>query len=224
MSDKGALGPLPWVVVSPQGVTWVGLADGEDGAWQIALGWPSQDEIAWRKGQGWYAAQGTLTWPSPHDGLRASPAAEKAKADAMHAADRAVLMAALRATQEGLDQLITATHAAAAGGAAVGKAMARARALLPEGFHNAYRGQADFLPPHQRRVYAEHLVLEARLEALRGFLASPQFEAADQKDLLLQQATHMERYALVLRQRLEAWGISPQPGPDGAPALREDRS
>jgi hypothetical protein len=216
--DRSAAGLLPWVVVGPMGVSWLGHASDEADAWRVALGWPSQEEIDECKRLGWYASQATVTWPSPRDGLGVSPEIERARADRMYAADRAVLLSALKVTQEALDRLITDIT----GARGVDRAIAQARSHLPSGFRNAYRGQADALQPRQRRVFAEHLVLEARLEGLRQFLASPQFEAADQKDLLLQQATHMERYAMVLRRRLEAWGISLQPGPDGAPALREE--
>jgi hypothetical protein len=51
-----------WVVVSPAGVYFAGLCEGEDAAWQIALGWPDAEEIAERKAAGWYAAKATATW------------------------------------------------------------------------------------------------------------------------------------------------------------------
>lgn len=54
-----------WVVVGPQGVYWIGLAESEARAWDIALGWPSREEIAERKAEGWYAAEGTTTWKRP---------------------------------------------------------------------------------------------------------------------------------------------------------------
>lgn len=62
MFDKGAIGKLAWVVVGPQGLFYVGLHDGEADTWEIALGWPSQEEIAEKKRLGWYAAQAALTW------------------------------------------------------------------------------------------------------------------------------------------------------------------
>ena len=57
---------LPWVVVGPHGVYYVGLHDDEAGAWTVALGWPDAEEIAERKADGWYAAQATMTWTQPN--------------------------------------------------------------------------------------------------------------------------------------------------------------
>lgn len=56
----------PWVVVSPKGVEYVGLCSDESEAWCIALGWPSAQEIADRKAQGWYACESSLSWAPPH--------------------------------------------------------------------------------------------------------------------------------------------------------------
>ena len=56
---------LPWVLVAPDGVAYVGLHDDEAGAWSIALGWPSDQEIEDHKRAGWYAAQATMTWKKP---------------------------------------------------------------------------------------------------------------------------------------------------------------
>ena len=52
----------PWVVVAPDGLRWIGLAKNEHHAWQFALGWPDQKEIADTKAIGWYAVKGNLTW------------------------------------------------------------------------------------------------------------------------------------------------------------------
>ena len=57
---------LPWVVVGPRGVYYVGLHDDELGAWTVAMGWPDAAEIAERKADGWYAAQATMTWTQPN--------------------------------------------------------------------------------------------------------------------------------------------------------------
>ena len=54
-----------YVVVSPQGVVWIGLADDEQHAWTIALGWPSQDEIDYNKRAGWYVTRCNVTWTKP---------------------------------------------------------------------------------------------------------------------------------------------------------------
>lgn len=57
---------LPWVVVAPEGVYWLGHACSENNAWTIALGWPDAAEVAEHKRMGWYATQATVTWRRPH--------------------------------------------------------------------------------------------------------------------------------------------------------------
>lgn len=57
--------PLPWVVVAPFGLYWLGCADDEHHAWTIALGWPDEAEINDYKTRGWYAATATVTWEKP---------------------------------------------------------------------------------------------------------------------------------------------------------------
>jgi hypothetical protein len=57
---------LPWVVVAPDGVFYIGLHEDEAGAWRVALGWPDDEEIAEKKRSGWYAAQATTTWTQPN--------------------------------------------------------------------------------------------------------------------------------------------------------------
>jgi len=56
---------MPWVIVSPGGVYWLGHAKDEAHAWTIALGWPDQVEIDDHKALGWYAAEATVTWKRP---------------------------------------------------------------------------------------------------------------------------------------------------------------
>ncbi len=56
---------MPWVIVSPQGVYWLGHSYDEHGAWEIALGWPDKEEVAERKRSGWYATEATVTWKDP---------------------------------------------------------------------------------------------------------------------------------------------------------------
>jgi hypothetical protein len=56
---------MPWVVVGPGGVYWLGHAPDEATAWCIALGWPDQAEIDEHKAEGWYAAQATVSWRRP---------------------------------------------------------------------------------------------------------------------------------------------------------------
>lgn len=63
MKDEKPLDP--WVVVAPDGVRWLGLAKNEHHAWQFALGWPDQKEIADTKALGWFAVKGNLTWRQP---------------------------------------------------------------------------------------------------------------------------------------------------------------
>lgn len=57
--------PLPWVVVAPSGVYWLGHAKDEHQAWTVALGWPDKAEINEHKAKGWYAAEATVTWKKP---------------------------------------------------------------------------------------------------------------------------------------------------------------
>lgn len=65
MRDKGKLTDRPWVVVAPDGVVWIGHAQDEAYAWTIALGWPDEAEINYRKADGWYAAPANVTWSRP---------------------------------------------------------------------------------------------------------------------------------------------------------------
>lgn len=55
----------PWVIVGPDGVFWLGLADSEAQAWYWALIGPLPEEIAEHKARGYYAAEATLTWKRP---------------------------------------------------------------------------------------------------------------------------------------------------------------
>lgn len=56
---------MPWVVVAPSGVYWLGHAEDEDGAWRIALGWPDVEEVREHRRVGWYAAAATVSWTRP---------------------------------------------------------------------------------------------------------------------------------------------------------------
>lgn len=62
---KGGKPWMPWVVVAPSGLSWLGLARDENNAWQIALGWPDQQEIDAHKLAGWYATEATVKWTRP---------------------------------------------------------------------------------------------------------------------------------------------------------------
>ena len=53
---------MPWVIVGPAGVRWLGHASCEADAWEIALGWPSAGEISEHKKKGFYAAEATVSW------------------------------------------------------------------------------------------------------------------------------------------------------------------
>lgn len=55
----------PWVLVSPDGVMYLGLHGDEASVWRIALGWPDEDEIDRLKSTGWYATKASLTWELP---------------------------------------------------------------------------------------------------------------------------------------------------------------
>lgn len=55
----------PWVVVSPQGVQFLGYAADEKTAWSYALGWPDAKEVSHYKSIGWYAAMANVTWQKP---------------------------------------------------------------------------------------------------------------------------------------------------------------
>jgi hypothetical protein len=59
---------MPWVVVAPNGVHWLGHAQDEAHAWSTALGWPDASEVAEHKQRGWYAAEATVSWKRP-DGV-----------------------------------------------------------------------------------------------------------------------------------------------------------
>ena len=56
---------FPYVVVAPEGVHWLGLCMDEAHAWEIALGWPAEEDITECKRSGWYCARATLTWKNP---------------------------------------------------------------------------------------------------------------------------------------------------------------
>lgn len=59
MSDRA------YVIVAPDGVYWVGLAEDEKKAWRIALGWPTIGEVREKTNAGWYCAQCELSWHKP---------------------------------------------------------------------------------------------------------------------------------------------------------------
>lgn len=44
MNDKPQ---IPYVCVNPNGVYWIGHAQNKRHAWEIALGWPDDDDEIW---------------------------------------------------------------------------------------------------------------------------------------------------------------------------------
>lgn len=54
-----------YVIVSPNGLEYVGLHDSSDDAWRIFLGWPTKGEVRGKLEQGWYCTKATLTWRKP---------------------------------------------------------------------------------------------------------------------------------------------------------------
>ncbi len=60
--DLGSLNERPFVMVGPQGLAYVGIHRDEAACWQVALGWPSQEEIDARKHEGFSVHPATLTW------------------------------------------------------------------------------------------------------------------------------------------------------------------
>jgi hypothetical protein len=63
----------PFAVYSPRGCVHIGLHTSHADCWQIALGWPAQEEIDQHKAKGWYCVEGTFSYTnaSPMDGGRA---------------------------------------------------------------------------------------------------------------------------------------------------------
>lgn len=59
----------PFVFVSPDGVQWAGLADDIGHAWQIALGWPSDEEIDDAQAGGCFIAPAVFRFRDPTDGF-----------------------------------------------------------------------------------------------------------------------------------------------------------
>lgn len=67
----------PWVVVSPQGVQFLGYAVDETTAWRYATqSCEPRASVEVYKSRGWYAAPATVTWqkPAPTIDLFAAPA------------------------------------------------------------------------------------------------------------------------------------------------------
>ena len=61
-TDQTSMNDRPFVLVGPSGLVYVGLHKDEDSCWQIALGWPSKDEIEHHRRLGFSVHPATLTW------------------------------------------------------------------------------------------------------------------------------------------------------------------
>lgn len=62
MSDAGSMGPRPFGLYSPNGCYYLGLHASHADCWQVALGWPSEEEIRNKKAAGWYCVEGTFSY------------------------------------------------------------------------------------------------------------------------------------------------------------------
>lgn len=57
--------PKVWVMVAPYGLAHVGLHTTAEETWQVALGWPTEEEIQQAKNNGYYVAEAKITWSNP---------------------------------------------------------------------------------------------------------------------------------------------------------------
>jgi hypothetical protein len=48
---------VPWALFKDDNIYWLGLAESEETAWTIALGWPDAEEISSAKAGGMHAAR-----------------------------------------------------------------------------------------------------------------------------------------------------------------------
>ncbi len=62
MTDPGANDLRPFGLYSPEGCTYLGLHNSFADCWKVALGWPSDDEIAEHKAAGWYCVEGMFSY------------------------------------------------------------------------------------------------------------------------------------------------------------------
>lgn len=56
---------FPFVIVSPEGLEYVGMHNSEDDAWRIYLGWPTIGEVRAKLRAGWYCTIADVTWQKP---------------------------------------------------------------------------------------------------------------------------------------------------------------
>ena len=61
------------------------------------------------------------------------------------------------------------------------------------------------MEPWQQRVVAEKSELDGRIARLESFLATDDFLALDQRDLMSRQLGYMKAYSDTLRDRIESW-------------------
>lgn len=54
-----------YVIVSPEGLMYVGLHKSAKDAWRIFLGWPSDQAILEHLNAGWYCTKANITWTRP---------------------------------------------------------------------------------------------------------------------------------------------------------------
>ncbi len=59
-----------FVIVSPQGMEYIGMHESPDDAWRIHLGWPTAGEVKQRMRDGWYCAEALVTWRKPGGGSK----------------------------------------------------------------------------------------------------------------------------------------------------------
>ena len=58
-----------WVIVSPQGLHYVGIHTSALDAWTVGLGGADIAEIESHQAAGWYASPATLNWVKPKESL-----------------------------------------------------------------------------------------------------------------------------------------------------------
>ena len=62
ISDPGALGDIPYALIGPNGMRYLGLHKSPSECWSIALGWPPKEEIEEYKRLGFAVYEVHVTW------------------------------------------------------------------------------------------------------------------------------------------------------------------
>ena len=62
ISDPGALGDIPYALIGPNGMRYLGLHKSPAECWAIALGWPPKEEIEEYKRLGFAVYAVHVTW------------------------------------------------------------------------------------------------------------------------------------------------------------------